>query len=208
MNFALQAGRLLPALLALGALPAQAADYFATTLERFDRSLTWITCGSTATSSGCFGAGSIGPFGRMCSVVGSNTRVVVADTAADSGQTTLFVYALAESTTPTMTLLRAVRLPSTIPPSGTARCEMALLNNYVYFGTSESATYAQVNLRNYGVKTGSVCGTPTSAITAGPDAAVVSQSGCFVSFDTNGIAQLSGGESSDKFVPGTKGFAP
>lgn len=199
---------LLPGLLALGAAHGQAGtEYYATTYQRFDQNLSWITCGYNATSSGCFGSGLIGPFGRLCSVAGTNTRIVVADAQPASGPATLSIYAQAEGPSPSVTLLRAVRLPA-IPASATARCEMALLGNFIYFGTNESASFVKVNLRNYSVTTGSSCGGVTSAIRSGPDAVVVSQSGCFTSFDPNGNAQLSGGEFTDIFVPGTNGFAP
>lgn len=199
---------LVPGLLALGAAQAQAGtEYYATTYQRFDQTLSWVTCGYNATSSGCFGSGSLGPFGRLCSVAGTNTRIIVADAQPASGPARLSIYAQAEGPSPTVTLLRTVALPA-IPASATARCEMAILGNFVYFGTNESASYVKVSLRNYAVTTGSTCGGVTSAIRSGPDALVVSQSGCFTSFDPSGNAQLTGGEFTDQFVPGTNGFAP
>ena len=31
--------------------------------------ITWVTCGSTTNTSGCYGSGSLGPFNRVCAIM-------------------------------------------------------------------------------------------------------------------------------------------
>jgi hypothetical protein len=41
-----------------------------TTYESYgNNNITWVTCGSTKNSDGCYGAGTLGPFGRVCAVM-------------------------------------------------------------------------------------------------------------------------------------------
>lgn len=183
------------------------SSFFYTTYERFGSNLNWFTCGYDSQSSGCYGNGSLGPFGRACSVAGSSTRVVVADSNPSKGSTTLYFYKQEESSTPSATLQKKLQLPG-ISASTSAACHMSILGNFLYFGTDESPTFYKVNLKTYKATPGSGCGGNTSAITAGNEFAVVSLSGCFVGFDKQGTAMISGGELTDQFVPGTNGFVP
>jgi hypothetical protein len=183
------------------------SSFFYTIYEQSGKSISWLTCGYDTQSSGCYGNGSLGPFGRTCSVAGSSTRVIVADSNPSSGRTTLYFYRQEESSTPSATLQKTLELPD-IPASRTARCELSLLGNYLYFGTNESPTFYQVNLKTYTIATGSGCGGNTSAITSNNDFVVVSLSGCFTGFDKQGNPMITGGEFTDTFVPGTNGFNP
>ena len=180
---------------------------FYTVYQQLGENILWLTCGYDTESSGCYGSGTLGPFGRPCSFAGSSTRLIVADSNPQSGRTTLYFYKQVESSSPTSTLVKTLKLPG-LPPSTTARCEMAVLGQYLYFGTTESPTYYQVDLKTYGITTGSACGGNTSAITANDNFVVVSMSGCFTGFDKEGRGMISGGEFGDQFVPGKNGFNP
>lgn len=184
---------------------ANAADsWFFTTYQSNSTSISWVTCGYDQTSSGCYGSGTLGPFTRACAVAGSSDRVYVLDAGGSSGKSTLYVYKQDESSTPSATLLKRVRLAS-IGGSGTARCSLAVLGAWVYAGHDESTSYARVHLTDYSVQSGGICGGPTTAITASNEAVVVSMSNCFELFDKQGNAFEDGGQFSDTFVPGSNG---
>lgn len=183
------------------------SSFFYTIYQQFGENISWLTCGYDEQSSGCYGSGSIGPFSRACSVAGSSTRAIVADSNASSGRTTLYFYKQEESSTPSSTLQKVLELPD-LPVSTSAICHLSVLGNFAYFGTSESSTYYKIDLRSFAITSGSSCGGNTSAITAGNDFVVVSQSGCFVGFNRQGSSMISGGAFTDYFVPGGNAFDP
>ena len=186
---------------------AFASSYFYTTYEvsSSHQGISWVTCGHDTQSSGCYGSGSLGPFGRACAVAGSSKQVVVADAMAN-GQSALYIYRQEESSSPSAKLLRTV--PIAIPASATAECHLATGGQYAWFGTSENSQYAKVNLKTGEATLGGICGGTTSSITGNDKVVVVSQNGCFAEFDDNGDMQGDGGEFTDEFAPGQNAFRP
>jgi hypothetical protein len=179
---------------------------FYTTYEAYASGIDWMTCGANGQGDGCYGSGTLGPFGRACAVAGSSTLVVVADAAPPAGETALYIYQQVEGAHPSATLLKTLTL--SIPSSATARCSMAIGGNFLYFGTSESATFYKVDLTLYTTWSTSICGGNTSAITASNNAVIVSQTDCYLAFDKEGDSLGDGGQSQNTFVPGTNGFRP
>ena len=171
--------------------------------------VSWLTCGSTSTSSGCFGSGQIGPFGRACAITKSGDKVIVIDTfASDPGQdpkVALRIYKEVVSSTPSVTLQKTIDLP--VSASMTATCSAATLGNLVIVGTSENPNFHQVNLRSGAVVSGQVCGTPTVRISADGVFAVVDQGVCRAWLDQNGV-QFSGGANGSTFFPSSGASIP
>jgi hypothetical protein len=105
------------------------------------QSVSWVVCGSTQQSSGCYSSGSLGPFGKAGTLLEgypainlkTNTvtrKIYVLDIAAGSGGTDviLYVYKKTDVITPsydaaTTSLTATVRLPLT--GGGSARGSMA-----------------------------------------------------------------------------------
>ncbi|MBZ5599529.1 MAG: hypothetical protein LAN83_14555 [Acidobacteriia bacterium] len=126
------------------------------------QNFTWIVCGSTQDSSGCYGAGSLGPFGRGGALMEGNpstngntvTRAIyVVDIASGStgNGVTLYVYKKTDtvttsSDTVTVTLLRTVNLPLT--GGSTALCSMAANNRFIFIGTDQSPQAVRVQKNN------------------------------------------------------------
>src|SRR5579871_3580934 len=83
---------------------------------------TWIVCGSTQQSEGCYGSGQLGPFGKIGALMESNalvsgstvTRAIyVVDCNTSTGGVELFVYkktdvVSASSDTITVTLVKNI----------------------------------------------------------------------------------------------------
>ncbi len=188
------------------ALATTTTPYFYSTYQRYGANILWITCGHDTASSGCYGSGDLGPFGRPCALAGEGQNVVVADAnPANPQQTLLYFYARVESNRPTATLVKTV--PVAIPASATATCQLAVHNNIAYFGTSASPMFYKVDMTTWAATSGSTCGGNTSAITVSDKAVVVSQTNCFSLFDASGTMQEDGGQASNTFEAGIGGFS-
>ncbi len=124
---------------------------------------TWIVCGSTQQSEGCYGSGQLGPFGKIGALMESNalvsgstvTRAIyVVDCNTSTGGVELFVYkktdvVSASSDTITVTLVKNISLPLT--GGSTAVCSMAGNRNYLFIGTNQSPQAAEVQKSNLSV---------------------------------------------------------
>src|SRR5882757_361247 len=47
-------------------------------LDTADTNVTWIVCGSTENTSGCYGSGNLGPFGKVGALLEGNPKTNVA----------------------------------------------------------------------------------------------------------------------------------
>ena len=185
---------------------AAATPYFYSTYQRYGANILWITCGRDTNSSGCYGSGDLGPFGRPCALAGDGPNVVVADASpANPQQTLLYFYTRVESNRPTATLVRTV--PVAIPASATATCHLAVRGNLAWFGTSASPTFYKVDLGTGIATAGSTCGGNTSEITVSDKAVVVSQTNCYSAFDLTGVMQEDGGQASNTVEAGIRGYS-
>ena len=135
------------------ALPPTAPDSTLFTSYFFGsnfQDVTWIVCGSTQQSSGCFGAGGLGPFGKVGAMIEGNplvsgntvTRAIfVVDCNSANNGVELYGYkkvdvVTATTDTITVTLIKQIALPLT--GGSTAACSM-VANQQLLFIASDQA---------------------------------------------------------------------
>jgi hypothetical protein len=136
--------------------PPDSTLYTNYTLSSGNQTVNWIVCGSTQQSSGCYAAGSLGPFvnaGALMEgnpVVNGNT-VTRAIYVVDSGSASvkLYVYKKTDTVTPqtdtvTVTLNRTANL-SPLVGGSTVSCSMAANNRFLFIGTDQSPQAVEVN---------------------------------------------------------------
>lgn len=135
---------------------------FFTTYSLFQGSqhLEFLTCGSSPTDEGCYGAGSLGPFGRVgCFIEGiANTAgrdvtravyVVDVSSGTGGGGVTLYRYLKTDTInsvtgddTVSFKLTHVGALPLTGGPH--ASCFIAGNNGFLYVGTDQTSSVVQV----------------------------------------------------------------
>ena len=148
------------------AAASEPPDYTLYTTYSFDtgyQNVSWVVCGSTAETEGCYDAGSMGPFGRAGGLIegiqsvnlttSTVTRYIyVVDVAAGSGTgVTLYVYKKTDVVsssfdTTTVTLEKTVSLPLT--GGADAICSIAANTGYLFIGTNQSPFGVQVDKNN------------------------------------------------------------
>jgi hypothetical protein len=132
-------------------------------------SVTWIVCGSTQQSEGCYDSGSLGTFGKIGAMLEGNPAVnlktntvtrsiYVIDIAGGSTGTDVMLYAYkkvdvitSSFDNTTVTLSHVVTLPLT--GGSKATCSMAANNGYLFIGTNKSAQAVEVQKTNLAVTT-------------------------------------------------------
>jgi hypothetical protein len=127
------------------------------------QNVSWVVCGATQETEGCYDSGSIGPFGNAGAVIEGNPSVnattstvtralYVVDTAAGSGTgVALSVYKKTDVVTSTfdtttITLVKTVNLPLTGGSGAVAY--MAANSGYLFIGTNLSASAVRVQKSN------------------------------------------------------------
>lgn len=141
------------------AAPPDAGFYTGYSLD-YPGYVTFITCGSSPTSEGCYGSGTFGPFSRVgCMIEGMATTsghvvtraVFVIDVASGSESTgvTLYRYSKTDTIDPTSgddtvhsTLTNTVALP--LVGSATAACYIAGTTDFLYIGTDQTGSVIRV----------------------------------------------------------------
>jgi hypothetical protein len=149
--------------------PPDATLFTTYSLDSLDQTVSWIVCGSTASSSGCFASGSLGPFGRAGALLEGNpsvnlktntvTRAIyVVDIASGVGGNgvVLYVYKKTDAVsssfdTVTVTLSKTVTLPLT--GGSTALCSIAANNGFLFIGTDQSPQAVRVQKSNFTLTT-------------------------------------------------------
>jgi hypothetical protein len=124
---------------------------------------TWIVCGSTQNTSGCYGSGTLGPFGKVGAMLEGNPRtdlgtntvtreIYVLDVAGGTNQdqVVLNVYTKTDVITPdfdtvTVTLSQAITLALTGGPS--AKGLMAANKKVLLVGTNLTAVALELDKR-------------------------------------------------------------
>jgi hypothetical protein len=149
------------ALLVLSALAAQSQTPAAPDANLYTNyfgsatSVSWIVCGATQQSSGCYDSGSIGPFVSVGAMLESNPQVsgsvvtrfiYVVD--AGASPVTLYVYKKTDTIsssfdTTVVTLFKTVSLSQLV--GGSVTTFMAANNKYLYIGTSLSPNAVYVS---------------------------------------------------------------
>lgn len=159
--------------------PLDSGLYTNYTIDTALQNLTWIVCGSTQGSSGCYGSGSLGPFGKIGAMIegypATQSNVVtrfiyVEDVAAGGSGVSLFVYKKIDTITTSgdtisVTLTKTVSLPLT--GGSTASGFMAANKSFLFAGTDQSQAAVEVKKSNFSVTSISVTsGLNISSITA------------------------------------------
>ena len=124
-------------------------------------SVSWIVCGSTQESEGCYASGSLGPFvavGAMMEGLPIVSGSVVSRFiyVVDSGGTTVKLYVYkkvdtvsAESDSVSVTLTHTITLPLT--GGSTAICSMAANPAFLFIGTDQSPQAVEVKKSTFAV---------------------------------------------------------
>ena len=129
------------------------------------QSLTWIVCGSTQQSEGCYGAGGLGPFGKVGAMIEGDpvvkgdtvTRgIFIVDVNGTGGSVQLYGYkkvdvVSASSDTTTVTLIKQITLPLT--GGGNATCTMVANKRFLYVTTDQSQQVLQIQKSNLQITT-------------------------------------------------------
>ena len=133
------------------------------------QNISWVVCGSTQMTEGCYDSGSLGPFGKAGAMIEGNavvdfttntvTRFIyVVDIAAGSAGNgvTLFVYKKTDTVSPTFDTT-SVKLTKTVPlplvGGSTALCSMAANNGYLFIGTDQSPQAVRVQKGTFSLAT-------------------------------------------------------
>lgn len=182
-----------------------------------EQTLDWSVCGSTATSEGCYAAGSLGPFGKIGAMIEGNpsvsgstvTRMIyVVDIASGTSGTGVTLYAYkktdtvsSSSDTVKVTLTKTINLP-TLTGGSTATCSMAATPTLLFIGTNQTQQAVYVKKSNFSITPVSVyiIGPPVTAITVDKYGYVTVTQGDFTSgsngfsvFNSTGATQEDGG---------------
>jgi len=147
------------------AAPIDATLFTSYFFDSTHTSLTWIVCGSTANTNGCYSSGGLGPFGKVGTMlegyprtdVATNTvtrEIYVLDVAGGTNhnQVVLNVYTKRDVITPdydtvTVTLSQTITLPLT---GGTSAKGMMAANKKVLLtGTNLGAIAVKVDKRAF-----------------------------------------------------------
>jgi hypothetical protein len=181
-------------------------------------SVSWVVCGSTTETEGCYGSGSIGPFVGVGAMLESNATVsgdvvtrfiYIVDSAASP--VTLYVYKKTDTVTSTydttvVTLDKTVSL-SQLVGGASVTTYMAANNKYLYIGTSSSPQAVQVQKSNLKVLEGGIVSGNVSAITSDAYGFItVTQGTDFVVYDPDGSYVEDGGGTD--FMLGTTQAVP
>ena len=172
--------------------------------------LNWVVCGSVATTSGCYGSGTLSPFGQIGSIIegkksynvsaGTVTRYLyVIDGKYGSAQDGVALYAYkridtitASYASTTFTLEKTVSLPLT---GGSSAVIYAAGNaNYLVIGSSLSTLPAEVTKKTYAIYNGApLSGAPISITADNYGYITVTTAGAFYVIGPNGEAPEHGG---------------
>lgn len=181
-------------------------------------SLTWIVCGSTSQSEGCYGAGNLGPFVAIGAMLEGNptysgdvvTRAIyIVDSGADPVK--LYVYTKTDTVsasddTISVTLTNTTTLPLT--GGSNVSASMAANRNFLFIGVDEGEVSAvKVQKNNLRLTKLTEFNTATTSITSDEYGYVtVAQAGAFTVYGPNGEAEEDGG--GDQFMVGTTQALP
>lgn len=195
------------------AAPPDAGLFTTYTVDDGGASVSWIVCGSTSESEGCYGSGNVGPFVKVGAMLESNASVS-GDTVTrhiyvvDSGPASVVLYVYkktdtvsASYDTTVVTLTNTITLP--LSGGTSATCSMAANNEFLFIGTDQGEQGVEVQKSNLKVTKLGIytLGINITSITSNAYGYVTviqtnstGQSG-FAVFGPNGEAQEDGGGS-------------
>jgi hypothetical protein len=149
-----------------------------TTYQNYgNNNITWVTCGSTKNTGGCYGSGTLGPFARVCAVMEGRPVTVgntvtrslyVLDGGSDTSSVSLSVFKKTDtitnnSDTVSITPSKTLTLPLT--GGSNALCSMAANDGFIFVGTNASPNALKVNKLTYSLTRAGAFSLPVTAIT-------------------------------------------
>jgi hypothetical protein len=203
------------------ALPID-STLFTTYESNGNNNIAWVTCGSTKNTSGCYGAGTLGPFNRVCAVmegepvtVGNTvTRsIYILDGGSSTSRVSLNVFKKTDIITTnsdTVSITPGKKLTLPLTGGSNALCGMAANDGFIFVGTDASPNAVKVNKLTYSLTQlgGFSPPLPVTAITANDYGYVTvtqeaaTQGSGFSVYGPNGMLQEDGGGA--PFIPNTK----
>jgi hypothetical protein len=153
----------------LGATALDATLFTTYTINSAHTDINWSVCGSTAGSSGCYGSGGIGPFGKAGAILEGNPSTNVTKGTVtrsiyvlDVGYGTsgdgvaLYIYKKVDTITSSfdtvvVTLSKTVALPLT--GGSSALASMAANTGFLFIGTNQSSQGVRVQKSNSAIVT-------------------------------------------------------
>jgi hypothetical protein len=194
------------------------------TTDNAKTTLYWAVCGSIGKSEGCYGAGQLGPFGQIGSIVegakvidireGTVTRFLyVVDQAYGSGQNGVALYAYKRIDTiasgndhTTFTLKKTISL--SLVGGSQAVVLLAANKGYLVIGTSSSTAQVEVNKRTYAITPLNIISQIPNSITADSYGYVtITSADSFAVVGPDGALQEDGG-GSPFMINGLLGIQP
>ncbi|MGA8538849.1 MAG: hypothetical protein WB566_05085 [Terriglobales bacterium] len=149
--------------------PVDATLYTSYFFDSSYQNFTWVVCGSTVATEGCYASGQLGPFGTVGAMMegvssgnrkaGTVTRdIYVVDVASGSAgnDVVLYVYKKMDtinalSDTVKVSLYKSVTLPLT--GGSNAVCSMAANAGYLFIGTDQTPEAVRVQKSNLSLET-------------------------------------------------------
>ena len=153
------------------AAPAAALDaglYTKYNMDVAHTTVNWNVCGTLPGSSGCYGSGSLGPFGRVGALMEGEPKtnrnaqtvtraIYILDTASGTDQSgvTLYVYTkidtiTTDSDTVTITLSQTIAL-DLVGGTNPHSAQMAANKQFLFIGTDQSPQAVQINKRTFSI---------------------------------------------------------
>jgi hypothetical protein len=130
-------------------------------------SFNWAVCGSLPGSSGCYGSGTLGPFGTIGALLESEPKtdliantvtraIYVVDDASGPNQNEVVLYVYTkvdtittDSDTVTVTLSQTISLP--LVGGGSTQISVAANKQFLFIGTDRSPYAVEINKRTFSV---------------------------------------------------------
>jgi hypothetical protein len=184
------------------AAPIDATLYTRYNIDQAHSIIGWNVCGSLPGSSGCYGSGSLGPFGMVGAVMEGEPKtnrtantvtraIYVVDylSGPNQNEVVLYVYTkvdtiTTDSDTVTVTLSQTISLP--LVGGLPSQVSMAANKQFLFIGTNNSTEAVEINKRTFSVtQLGGFSPITVSAITADPYGYVTLSFGSFSSSDTD-----------------------
>lgn len=146
--------------------------------------MAFFVCGSVPGSEGCYGSGSLGPFGRVGAMIEGGARVsgsavthnvYVVDVAAGASKTDVLLYRYLFTNTvqppyATITYKLSKKIPLPLTGGIKAHASLAANAGFLFVGTDQSTSVVRVTKNGYALTSfGGFSNNPTvSAITSDP----------------------------------------
>jgi hypothetical protein len=155
----------------VSAAPAAAIDttlYTRYNTDHAQANVGWVVCGSLPGSSGCYGSGSLGPFGLVNDLLEGDPKtdliantvtrdIYVLDLASGPNQNEVVLYVYtkvdtitADSDTVTVTLSKTISLPLVSGPRAHT-AQMAANKRFLFVGTDQNPEAVQIDKRTLSV---------------------------------------------------------